>query len=87
VTDTVRRVAIDRGVPIPAVALAWVSQRPAVASTIVGARTPEQLAANLSAAGLVLDAEETRLLDETSSPDADPYPYGDFGTEQRSRSL
>jgi len=59
-------VASARGVSPAAVALAWLLHRPAVTSVIVGARTDEQLADNLTAADLVLSAEECRRLEEVS---------------------
>ena len=69
------------------VALAWLADRPAVASVILGARTVAQLEENLGAVGLHLTADETRTLDEASDPWAADYPYGDPGIDQRSRSL
>ena len=86
VVDGVRAVADDRGVSMAQVALAWLVDRPAVSSVILGARTVEQLDDNLGAAGLHLTAEETARLDEASDPGAADYPYGDVGTEQRSRT-
>ena len=83
--DAVRQVAEQRGVSMSAVALAWLADRPAVTSVILGARTTEQLDDNLTAADLSLTAEETRLLDEASAPVAD-YPYGGPGC-QRGRAL
>ena len=69
------------------VALAWVTDRPAVTSTILGARTVAQLEANLRAAGLHLTREETSALDAASGPHAVDYPYGEMGAEQRDRRL
>ena len=69
------------------VALAWLVDRPAVASVILGARTLEQLDDNLGAAEMHLSAEETKLLDEASTPIVDDYPYGVLGVDQRDRSL
>ena len=68
------------------VALAWLADRPAVTSVILGARTTEQLADNLGAADLHLDADETARLDAASDPAAADYPYGDMGTHQRGRT-
>jgi aryl-alcohol dehydrogenase-like predicted oxidoreductase len=42
--------------------LAWVHDRPGVASSILGTRTVTQLETNLGAVGLHLTAEETTLL-------------------------
>ena len=69
------------------VALAWLTDRPGVTSTILGARTVEQLDDNLAAAGLHLDAEETAALDKASEPLVADYPYGEMGNQQRHRSL
>jgi len=87
VIDAVQKVAEDRGVSMAEVALAWVTGRPAVSSTILGARTTDQLHANLRAAGLRLTPEETAVLDAASDPDPVDYPYGELGVQQRMRSL
>jgi aryl-alcohol dehydrogenase-like predicted oxidoreductase len=87
VIDAVQKVAEDRGVSMAEVALAWVTDRPAVSSTILGARTVEQLEVNLRAAGLHLSAAETTALDAASDPHPPDYPYGELGVEQRKRSI
>ena len=87
VVDAVRAVADERGVSMAQVALAWLVDRPAVTSVILGARTTSQLDDNLGAAGLHLSGEETARLDAASDPGAADYPYGGPGVEQRSRSL
>lgn len=87
VIDTVRQVAEGRGVSMSQVALAWVADRPAITSVILGARTVEQLADNLGAADLQLTDEETALLTETSTPQIADYPYGAPAIAQRSRTL
>jgi diketogulonate reductase-like aldo/keto reductase len=56
------------------VALAWLLERPAVTSVIIGARTIEQLADNLGAADLVLSDDELARLEEVSRPPL-LYPY------------
>ena len=87
VIDAVRQVAEGRGVSMSRVALAWVADRPAVTSVILGARTLEQLDDNLAAAGLHLSEKETAQLNEASSPIVSDYPYGTPGVQQRSRAL
>ena len=87
VVDAVRAIAEDRGVSMAQVALAWVADRPAVSSVILGARTVEQLEDNLAAAGLHLDEKETERLDQVSDPGAADYPYGGPGLQQRGRVL
>jgi aryl-alcohol dehydrogenase-like predicted oxidoreductase len=87
IIDAVQKVAEDRGVSMAEVALAWVTDRPGVTSTILGARTTEQLEANLKAADLHLEPEEAAALDEASDPGATDYPYGEMGLDQRNRVL
>jgi aryl-alcohol dehydrogenase-like predicted oxidoreductase len=87
IIDVVQEVAEDRGVSMAEVALAWVTARPAVSSVILGARTTEQLDANLRSADLQLSAAETAVLDAASDPRAPDYPYGELGADQRSRRL
>jgi aryl-alcohol dehydrogenase-like predicted oxidoreductase len=87
IIDAVQSVADARGVSMAEVAIAWLTDRPGVTSTILGARTTEQLAANLKAADLHLSTEETATLDEASDPGVVDYPYGKLGVEQRTRNL
>ena len=87
VIDAVQDVAEARGISMAEVALAWVTDRPAVTSTILGARTVEQLEANLRVADLHLSREEIEALDAASQPRVADYPYGELGVEQRSRDL
>jgi aryl-alcohol dehydrogenase (NADP+) len=85
--DAVQKVAEDRGVSMAEVALAWVTDRPSVTSTILGARTTAQLETNLKAADLHLTADEVAALDEASDLRAADYPYGELGIGQRNRDL
>jgi aryl-alcohol dehydrogenase-like predicted oxidoreductase len=87
VIDEVQKIAENHGVSMAEVALAWVTARPAVTATILGARTLEQLEANLGAADLQLTAAETATLDAVSHPAVADYPYGELGEDQRSRTL
>src|SRR5580698_1161540 len=87
VIDAVQQVAEERGVSMAEVALAWVTARPAVSSTILGARTISQLEANLRAAGLRLSAAQTAALDAASDLHPADYPYGELGVDQRARTL
>jgi aryl-alcohol dehydrogenase-like predicted oxidoreductase len=74
VVDALVDVAKGRGVTPAQVALAWLLERPGVATVIVGARTAEQLADNLGAADLSLSAEELARLEQVSRPPL-LYPY------------
>jgi aryl-alcohol dehydrogenase (NADP+) len=87
VVDAVHEIATERGVTMAEIAIAWVTARPAVTATILGARTTAQLEANLRAAGLDLTEPEQARLDAVSDPGASDYPYGPLGLEQRSRGL
>jgi GH15 family glucan-1,4-alpha-glucosidase len=60
---------------------------PAVASTILGARTAGQLETNLRAVGLHLSPAETAALNAASDPQPTDYPYGELGRQQRDRRL
>ena len=79
VIDAVQKIAGQRGVSMAEIALAWVSDRPAVTSTILGARTAGQLATNLRAADLHLSTAETAALNAASDPQPTDYPYGELG--------
>ncbi|MFL6675804.1 MAG: aldo/keto reductase [Massilia sp.] len=85
--DTVVRIANEMGVPAAQVALSWLSQRPGVIAPIFGARTVQQLKDNLGAVDLTLDDNAIAALDTVSKPVSEAYPYGAFGSWQRSRWL
>jgi aryl-alcohol dehydrogenase-like predicted oxidoreductase len=87
VIDAVQDIAKARGVSMAEVALAWVTGRPGVTSTILGARTAGQLEVNLRAAGLRLSTGELVALDVASDPRPADYPYGEMGVEQRARRI
>jgi aryl-alcohol dehydrogenase-like predicted oxidoreductase len=72
--EVLAAVGAEHGVSAAQVALAYLLGRPAVTSVIVGARTTEQLADNLTAADLVLSAEERDRLDQVSALPL-IYPY------------
>src|SRR5882762_1854596 len=71
VIDAVARVAAELGVGSAEVALAWVRSRPAVTSTLIGARTVEQLRSNLASLEVTLASEQLAALDEPSAPSLD----------------
>ncbi|MEY2796312.1 MAG: hypothetical protein RIR10_2028, partial [Planctomycetota bacterium] len=58
----------DHHVTIAQVALRWVMDRAGVTSTIIGARTLQQLDDNLAACSLHLPAEEIKRLDALTEP-------------------
>jgi aryl-alcohol dehydrogenase (NADP+) len=75
IIDRLTAVAGELGVNPAVAALAWVADRPGVASAIVGARTADQLRETLAAASLHLPAQAAVALDEVSAPPLPDYPY------------
>jgi aryl-alcohol dehydrogenase-like predicted oxidoreductase len=74
--DTLRAVSSEVGASCAAVALAWLRDRPAVTSVILGVRDRAQLEDNLVAAELKLPAELAARLDAVSALTLDsPYDF------------
>jgi aryl-alcohol dehydrogenase-like predicted oxidoreductase len=57
-------IAADLGLTMAQMALAWVLRRPEVASAIIGASRPEQIADNVRAIGVTLPAEVLERIDQ-----------------------
>ena len=68
IVDAVGRVAAECDASPAAVALAWLKVQPGVQSTIIGARTLEQLEANLKGLDLALTPEQVATLSDVSKP-------------------
>ena len=66
VIDAMRPIADAHGVSVARIALAWLLHQPVVTSVIIGAKSPEQLADNLAAVEIRLDAEQLAALDAPS---------------------
>ena len=73
VIETVAQVAQNLGVSSAEVALSWIRERPGISSTLIGARTLDQLRANLASLDVTLTAEHRATLDEVSTPTL-PFP-------------
>src|SRR6478736_860841 len=71
--DAMRPIAEAHGVSVAQIALAWLLHQPQVTSVIVGAKRPDQLADNIAATSVVLDAAELAQLDQVSRLPAE-YP-------------
>jgi aryl-alcohol dehydrogenase-like predicted oxidoreductase len=71
IIDELARIATAHETTSAAIALAWLQQRPGVASTIIGARRLDQLQQNLAALDHRLSAEEVTALDALSQPTLD----------------
>ncbi|GAA0896212.1 aldo/keto reductase [Virgisporangium aurantiacum] len=63
-----RPIAEGAGLTMAQLALAWVLRNPSVATAIVGASRPEQLAENVKAAGVVLDPAVVTAIDAVLDP-------------------
>jgi len=74
IVDVIVSIAEAHGVSGAQVSLAWLLQRPAVTSVIIGGRTEEQFKDNLAAADLKLTSEDISRLDKVSQPNLQ-YPY------------
>jgi aryl-alcohol dehydrogenase-like predicted oxidoreductase len=74
VLDAVRAIAAELGSTPSAVSIAWLLAKPQVTSVIFGARTIEQLEANLAGAELALSAKHVAALDQASAFELG-YPY------------
>ncbi|UFN43114.1 aldo/keto reductase family protein [Nocardioides okcheonensis] len=61
-------VAADAGLTMAQLAVAWVLQNDNVASAIVGASRPEQVADNVKAAGVTLDDDVMKRIDDAIGP-------------------
>jgi aryl-alcohol dehydrogenase-like predicted oxidoreductase len=72
--DAVQAIAKERETTASAVSLAWLIAKPTVSSVIFGARSIEQLDANIEAAAVKLSPEEVQRLDEASAYSLG-YPY------------
>ena len=59
-----RPIADDLGLTMAQLAVAWVLQNPNVAAAIIGATRPEQVHDNVKAAGVTLDADVMKRIDE-----------------------
>jgi diketogulonate reductase-like aldo/keto reductase len=75
IVDVLQKVAKELDSTVARVALAWVQGRPGVSSTIIGARTLEQLDNNLGALDLKLTPQQVAALDEVSKPTLN-FPAG-----------
>jgi aryl-alcohol dehydrogenase-like predicted oxidoreductase len=66
--DALEAVAKAHRASPAAVAIAWVQGRPGVASTIIGARTEDQLVQNVASLEVALTGDERETLDRASEP-------------------
>jgi aryl-alcohol dehydrogenase-like predicted oxidoreductase len=90
--DAMRPIAQAHGVSVAQVALAWLLHQPQVTSIIVGAKRPEQLADNIAATRVSLNAAELERIDAVSRLPAE-YPgwmferQGEYRRKQMAQAL
>ncbi|MGW4466646.1 aldo/keto reductase family protein [Micromonospora sp. NPDC004704] len=63
--QALRPVAEEAGLSMAQLAIAWTLQHPGVGTALIGATRPEQVTENAAAAGVRLDADVMRRIDET----------------------
>lgn len=66
--QAIRAIADDMGLSMAVLALAWLLQQPGVASLLIGARTPTELARNLPALEVPLSRDVAERLDVATRP-------------------
>ncbi|WP_336713698.1 aldo/keto reductase family protein [Arthrobacter sp. USHLN218] len=76
-------IAEDAGLTMAQLAVAWVLQNPNVASAIIGASRPEQIASNVQAAGVKLDEGTMSRIDEAIGALAERDPRKTRSPETR----
>lgn len=86
VLDALRTVAKEVGASPAQVGISWVTRRPGVAATLVGARTVEQLADNLASLDVSLAPEQRERLEEASATEP-VSPYLLFSGDMRRQAI
>lgn len=66
IIDVLQEIAISHNASVPQIALSWLLHKDGVTSSIIGARTEEQLVENLKSVDITLSAEDMDRLDEVS---------------------
>jgi aryl-alcohol dehydrogenase-like predicted oxidoreductase len=74
IVDELERIAIERNVTIPQVALNYILQKPGICATITAARNTSQMAESLKIMEWQISPEEIKRLDRVSEPEY-IYPY------------
>jgi aryl-alcohol dehydrogenase-like predicted oxidoreductase len=74
IVNELTKIAKEIGRSPAQVALNWVTNRPAVSSTIIGATKIQQLDDNLTSLDFAVPGELLKRLDEVTAPEI-PYPY------------
>ncbi|WP_340106465.1 aldo/keto reductase [Rhodohalobacter sp. 8-1] len=84
IVDLLREIADSYDVSIAETALAWVRHKPGVTSTLIGAKSTDQLESNLRSAEIELTDEDLQALDEISAiPKRYPFWMAEFQNQNR----
>jgi aryl-alcohol dehydrogenase-like predicted oxidoreductase len=92
VVEALDGIAGEAGISLTQLALAWVDAHPAITSTIIGPKTPDQLDQALDAADLMLTADVLDAIDKVVRPGTDVpgtshfVPNPALGAAQRRRA-
>jgi aryl-alcohol dehydrogenase-like predicted oxidoreductase len=78
-----RPVADEAGLSMAQLAVAWVLQNPAVSAAIIGATRPEQVRDNVRAAGVRLDPELLKRIDDILEPFIERDPAKTVSPQRR----
>ncbi len=81
IIDVITEVGKQNNISIAEVALAWIRQQEGITSTIIGAKTVEQLNANIESTEVQLSADDLKKIDEVS---ALPREYPGWMVERQS---
>ncbi|MCU0120525.1 aldo/keto reductase [Pseudomonas sp. B2M1-30] len=73
IVDAVEQIALERGVSLATVAMAWVMKNPQVSAPIIGATRPKHLTDAVAALDLKLTSEEVALLEQPYTPRLPTY--------------
>ena len=78
-------IAAEAGLSMPQLAIAWVLQNPNVSAALVGASRPEQIADNVKASGVKLDADTMAAIETALSGVAERDPQKTYEVSPASR--
>jgi len=67
IIDVIKEIGQQHQVSAAQIALAWVRQQPGVTSTIIGAKSADQLLDNIKSTAITLSADELKRIDEVSA--------------------
>jgi aryl-alcohol dehydrogenase-like predicted oxidoreductase len=84
IIDVMLRIGKDYNVEAAEVALAWVRQQKGITSTIIGAKTPDQLRSNIHSTNFQINPEDMLELNNVSQQ-SKPYPNWMIERQMRER--